>query len=135
MTHIYNLLQDGVYHDLRHGIVERVPRHKLQACFDVLQVGPSLFTALSATQGESQVVGRPRARDTRLTHPGLEFLLAANVPRDSCTSPAREFAAFEVVGLAVGLWPHASWVQTVLCDGVDDELGLVRFPAQRSQQF
>ena len=47
--------------------------------FDVLQVGSSLFTALSATQGVL-VAGRwptPGARDRSLIHTGLEFLLAA----------------------------------------------------------
>ena len=60
-------------------------------CWDVLQVGSSLFTALSATQGVrfANSWPTPRARNKRLTHSGLEFLLAAYVPTDSCTFPRR----------------------------------------------
>ena len=58
---------------------------------DVHQVGSSLFTTLSATQGV-RVAGNwptPKGRYRCLMHSLLAFLLAAYVPRDSHTFPRR----------------------------------------------
>ena len=59
--------------------------------FHVLQDGSSLFTTLSATR-DVRVASSwptPRARDTRLTLSGLQFLRFRLHTKNSCTTPRR----------------------------------------------
>ena len=63
--------------------------------FTLQQLLPSCCQTLSARVSGSQVAGTPQSkrlslrRPRCLIHSGHEFLLAAHVPRDSCTSPRR----------------------------------------------
>ena len=68
---------------LRHHDVRRLRILRLDTfVLDVLFVGSSLFTALSATQGVRVASSCPTssARDTCLKYSGLEFHLAAYLP-------------------------------------------------------
>ena len=59
-------------------------------CVDVLHAGSSAHACGSQFIGRPPRAGDPGLQRPRcLRHSGPEFLLAASVPEDSCTSPRR----------------------------------------------